>query len=70
LLAAVASVQTEFEALSWQAFWMTTVEGRGASDVAFDLGLTRNAVYLAKSRILKRLRIALSPENTDEGSRG
>lgn len=60
LLAAVATVQTEFETLSWRAFWMTTVEGRSATDVAFDLGLTRNAVYLAKSRILKRLRIVLA----------
>lgn len=62
LLAAVATVQPEFEAVSWRAFWMTTVEGRSATDVAFDLGMTRNAVYLAKSRILKRLRIVLSAQ--------
>ena len=35
---------------------MTTVEGRTATDVAFDLGISRNAVYVAQSRILRRLR--------------
>jgi RNA polymerase sigma-70 factor (ECF subfamily) len=60
LLAAVAIIQTEFESLSWRAFWMVTVEGRSAVDVAFELGMTRNAVYLAKSRILKRMRDALT----------
>jgi hypothetical protein len=33
-----------------------TVQGRSADDVAHDLGLTRNAVYIANSRVLRRLR--------------
>lgn len=59
LLAAVAAVQTEFESDSWRAFWMATVDGRPATDIALELGMTRNAVYLSKSRILKRLRSVL-----------
>jgi len=62
LLAAVAAVQVEFETDSWRAFWLTTVDGRRATDVAFELGMTRNAVYLAKSRVLKRLRAVLGTE--------
>jgi RNA polymerase sigma-70 factor (ECF subfamily) len=41
---------------SWRAFWQVTVEGRKPADVAADLGLTVNAVYIATSRILSRLR--------------
>ena len=32
------------------------VEGDAPADVAADLGVTPNAVYLAKSRVLRRLR--------------
>jgi RNA polymerase sigma-70 factor (ECF subfamily) len=41
---------------TWQAFWQVTVEGRKPGDVAADLGLSVNAVYVACSRILSRLR--------------
>ena len=44
---------------SWQAFWQVTVEGRKPADVARDLGLSVNAVYIANSRILHRLRAVL-----------
>jgi RNA polymerase sigma-70 factor (ECF subfamily) len=49
-------IRTEFEAHTWQAFWLTTVEGRAASDVAADLGMSPGAVRVAKSRVLRRLR--------------
>lgn len=52
-------VRTEFEETTWQAFWMTAVEARAAIDVADDLGISRAAVYKAKSRVLKRLREVL-----------
>jgi len=32
------------------------VEGRQAADVAAELGMSVGAVYIAKSRVLKRLR--------------
>jgi len=54
------SVKQEFEDLSWKAFIMTTVEELSPSEVASLLGVSRNAVYLAKSRILKRVREMLS----------
>ena len=49
-------VQHEFEPATWQAFWQVTVDDRKPADVAADLGLSRNAVYVAKSRVLSRLR--------------
>ena len=47
---------TEFEPTTWQACWDTVMGGRPASEVAAELGITVNAVYLAKSRVLGRLR--------------
>jgi RNA polymerase sigma-70 factor, ECF subfamily len=45
-----------FEPATWQACWETVVGGRPAAQVAAELGLTVNAVYLAKARVLRRLR--------------
>jgi len=49
-------VRSEFEQRTWNAFWKTTVDDRPAADVARELGMSVNAVYLAKSRVLRRLR--------------
>jgi RNA polymerase sigma-70 factor (ECF subfamily) len=50
---------------TWQAFWQVIVEGRSPADVAADLGMSVNAVYIARSRLLSRLREELG--NLDEG---
>ncbi len=49
-------MQAEFRESTWKACWMHVVEGKSAAVVADELGLTANAVYVAKSRIFKRLR--------------
>ena len=49
-------VRSEFEERTWQAFWLTAVEGRPAGDVATDLNVTAAAVRKAKSRVLHRLK--------------
>ncbi len=53
---ALELVQVEFEPRTWQACFETTVHGRRGADVAADLGMSVGAVYIAKSRVLKRLR--------------
>jgi RNA polymerase sigma-70 factor (ECF subfamily) len=53
---ALELVRAEFEPRTWDAFWRTTVDGQATDQVAADLGLTANAVYKAKSRVLARLR--------------
>ncbi|MBX3399278.1 MAG: sigma-70 family RNA polymerase sigma factor [Gemmataceae bacterium] len=58
--ALLEQVRSEFESASWQAFWRAAVDGQPAAVVADELGLTANAVYLAKSRILRRLRQVLA----------
>jgi RNA polymerase sigma-70 factor (ECF subfamily) len=52
-------IRPEFADHTWQAFWRVTVDGQTAADVAADLHMTRNAVYIAKSRVLSRLREVL-----------
>jgi RNA polymerase sigma-70 factor (ECF subfamily) len=53
---ALALLRGEFEPRTWEAFWLVTAEGRPAADVATELGMTANAVRMAKSRVLRRLR--------------
>ncbi len=49
-------VQPDFAPTTWQAFERFGVEGCPAGRVAEELGLSENAVILAKFRVLKRLR--------------
>jgi RNA polymerase sigma-70 factor, ECF subfamily len=49
-------IRPEVEPTTWSAFQEYVVKGRDPQEVADELGLTRASVYLAKSRILKRLR--------------
>jgi RNA polymerase sigma-70 factor, ECF subfamily len=53
---ALSLVRSEFEAKTWQAFWRVTVDGQPSAEVAAELGMTANAVRMAKSRVLRRLR--------------
>jgi len=49
-------VKGEFQPSTWQAFWHTAVDGQSAKDVGNRLGLSPGAVYVAKSRVLARLK--------------
>jgi RNA polymerase sigma-70 factor, ECF subfamily len=57
---ALRLVSSEFEPRSWQAVWRVVVEDQRPADVAAEHGMTPNAVYVAKSRILSRLREILA----------
>lgn len=57
---ALELVQSEFSETTWRACWMHTVEDRDGADIAQELGITRNAVFLAKRRVLARLREELA----------
>lgn len=52
----VELVRGEFSEQDWQAIYRVFVENQRPAGVAQDLGITRNQVYLAVSRVRKRLR--------------
>lgn len=49
-------MKDSFPEATWRACWENVVEGRSAEEVAMELGITVNMVYLAKSRVLRKLR--------------
>jgi len=49
-------LQPQFEPNTWKAFQRVALDGASASDVAAELGITVNAVFIAKSRVLSKLR--------------
>jgi RNA polymerase sigma-70 factor (ECF subfamily) len=53
---AMQVMKTDFQPATWQACWEHVAEGRPVAEVAAELGLTVKAVYLAKARVLRRLR--------------
>lgn len=53
---AAERIRTSFQETTWQAFWQTAVDGLDVKDVAEKLGLSVGAVYIAKSRVLSRLK--------------
>ncbi len=53
---ALGLLRGEFSERIWQAFWRATVDGQPAPAVAEELSMTANAVRMAKSRVLHRLR--------------
>jgi RNA polymerase sigma-70 factor (ECF subfamily) len=53
---AAEQVRGTVQSATWQAFWQTAVEGKSGQEVARDLGLTVAAVYLAKSRVMAKLK--------------
>lgn len=52
----LAIVKDDFQEETWLAFQRFALEGLSAATVATELGISTNAVILAKSRIMKRLR--------------
>ncbi len=53
---AARSIRCEFEPSTWNAFWLTTVDGMSPVDVAKQLTKTVGSVYTARSRVMARLR--------------
>jgi RNA polymerase sigma-70 factor (ECF subfamily) len=52
----LALIRPHFEPTTWTAFQKVVMEGRPTQQVARELGLSVNAVFIAKSRVLSRLR--------------
>lgn len=56
-------VRAQVSAKQWLAFWRTSVEGSEIEVAAKELSMTTGAIYIARSRIAKRIReLVLSKE--------
>jgi RNA polymerase sigma-70 factor (ECF subfamily) len=56
LRTALARIRAHFESLTWRAFELAWLDNRSAVEVARELNLPVDAIYVAKSRVLKRLK--------------
>lgn len=62
---AAERVRPEFTPSTWQAFWRTCVNAEPIASVARDLSLTAGAVYVARSRVMARLREMVQEEEAN-----
>jgi RNA polymerase sigma-70 factor (ECF subfamily) len=53
---AAEQVRDSFEEATWRAFWLVAVEGKSGEEAARNVGLSVGAVYVARSRVLARLK--------------
>lgn len=54
---AMEHVRCEFRESTWQAFVRTSIDGRTATEVAQELKMSLGSLYVARSRIVARLRM-------------
>jgi RNA polymerase sigma-70 factor (ECF subfamily) len=58
--AAMKIMRAEFQETTWKACWEFVVAGRPAAEIAGELGISENGVYVAKCRVMRRLRKELA----------
>ncbi len=57
---AAGQIRSRFKPATWEAFRQTSVEGRPVKEVAGELGLSVGAVYIARSRVMAKLKQTVS----------
>lgn len=60
---AARRVQQEVKQSTWQAFWMSAIDDVPINEVARQLGMSVGSVYIARSRVMARLRQAVSSQS-------
>jgi RNA polymerase sigma-70 factor (ECF subfamily) len=56
---ALQIMRSEFQPTTWQACWEVVARGRPVAEVAAELHMSVGAVYVARSRVLQRVRQVL-----------
>lgn len=69
---AMEQIQDQFSDSTWTAFFQTALEHKSADEVAGSLNMSVGAVYIAKSRVTKRLKekVASIDESMEPASGG
>lgn len=62
---AAETVRPKFNETTWNAFWLTSVEQKDPAHVAEDLKISRGAVYIAKSRVMTKLKETIARTQFD-----
>jgi RNA polymerase sigma-70 factor (ECF subfamily) len=65
---AMERVKHEFQENSWNAFKLTAVDGLAPAEVAQQIGISPGAVYVAKSRVLARIKAEVETIKRQEES--
>jgi RNA polymerase sigma-70 factor (ECF subfamily) len=63
---AMERVKGEFQPATWDAFTQTAIDGRTPAQVSSRVGLSVGAIYVAKSRVIARLRQEIERMQGDE----
>ncbi|MCA9064086.1 MAG: sigma-70 family RNA polymerase sigma factor [Planctomycetaceae bacterium] len=66
---AAGQVRPEFTEDTWQMFWLSSIDGQASSDVATRMKKTRGAVYIARCRVIQRIKEVLM-QSSDLWSEG
>lgn len=53
---AANQIREDFQSGTWQAFWLTAVDGHSIETAAEELNKSHGAIYAARSRVMKRLK--------------
>jgi RNA polymerase sigma-70 factor (ECF subfamily) len=62
---AADEIRGEFSPSTWQAFWLTAIDDWPPSEAAAELRMSVGAVYVARSRVLSRLRRRIEQLNDE-----
>jgi RNA polymerase sigma-70 factor (ECF subfamily) len=65
---AIDRVKHEFQESTWSAFRLTAVDGLAPADAARQVGISPGAVYVAKSRVLARIKAEVETIQRQEES--
>jgi RNA polymerase sigma factor (sigma-70 family) len=62
---ATRQIRGEFHCATWNAFWLTAVEGRPVEAVADELEKNRGAIYAARCRVMRRIQEEIAEYEQD-----